>query len=417
MPSFLPKFIAKRLGVGASSSAKKYSQDAGGNGGDDDAPIEALVVVGGGLCAVSHQDAVTSLLAEFLGGVKVFVGCDGAAAVPGAVEDALVAEAAHLVNSPAAFDDTRSIATVRLPSGSGSFSDAGSPTSPSSPTSGSSSRRLVVLYFPLLSGGHCGTVAEALRQLPSIPIRVIGSLTFEGSSTAMDDTPDLRSCRNRWKSRLHGVDVSATPLAVPMGCTVLDSFEYARSATVLLDQSGQSSVTVSEVPSGQPPRPGGVGDDEDAEEQELVSDVSGNHHCASFHRLKACRTSALDALRTIAGNLQDNSSQERFRVLVTSSERFRVTLGDSPNAMQVLINIGFRHVGGTSGAATRGDAWREGEDAMSPPGSDSAKLTLPVDVAAGARQEIRRLVSDLDAEIARRRAPPPAASVSTKSKK
>ncbi|CUG87715.1 Hypothetical protein, putative [Bodo saltans] len=421
MPSFLPKFIAKRLGM-TSSSSKKYSQD-GAASADDAAPLEALMLLGGGLCAVSHQDAVSGLVAEFLGGVKVFVGCDGAGSVSGAVEDALVAEAAHLVNSPAAFDDTRSVATLRQEGGSGSFSNASSPASPSSPSTASgqsgTSRRLVVLYFPLLSAGHCGAVLEGLTQLPHIPIKVIGSLIFDGSSTAMEDTQmDVVSCRHRWMSRLHGSgnDKYATPLFVPMGCTVFDTYEFARAAVLLLDCIGQSSVTVvSDIPSGKPPKPGG-GDVEELEVDESNNNSGG--HSASLHRLKMCRTSALDALRIIAGNLQDNSDQERFRVLVTSSDRFRVTLGESPNAMQVLLNVGFRYNGTTSSGTSRVDAWGEGKETMPPTTTnDPTKLTLTVDIAAGAKYEIRRLVCDLDAEIIRRRAPPPPASTDIKPKK
>jgi hypothetical protein len=388
MKSFLPKFIAKRIG----NSKSKYEQVTHSyDSPTDEGLIDVIAFMGGGLCAVSHQDAVCALVAEYLGGVKVFVECDGTSTLSAAIEEALGTEARELVSSPTATDDVRSVATLR---GGGSTTES----------SNELARRLVVLYLPLLTSAHGGAVLDAVASLPQIHMRAIGCLVFDGSGATIGEMSDVLRWKEKWSRSLAISGGSLPVLSIAMGCTVFDTYELARAAVSMMESAMPScavSMPVGSPPSAQPPRPG-ASDDELMTMEEVVGNRS-----ASYHRLKMCRTSAVTALRTIAQNLLSSSDVERYRVLATSSERFQSTLGSSPNAMRVLHNMGFRVTDRTAGASRTASfhrAWSGGgEDfAASGLGTEPARLVIPVDTATGACVELRRLVSDLDAELARR---------------
>lgn len=359
MQSFLPKFIAKRLVKNTKYEPPQCTASA-------EEPINVLVVVGGGLCAVAHQDAACELIAEFLGGVRVFVECDDAASMPTAIEEAVTTNDLFPLS-----DDTRSIAAGH---------DA-------------STARSLVLFFPHLSSAHGVAVLRAVCAMQSLSMRPLGCFAFEGSSTAMDDA-DLNRLREGWRLIVSSCAATACVLSVPMGCTVHDTYEVARVALLLLNKDAACCVAVGREPQA-PPKPGSA-----TAEEELPS-MTGRS--VSSRRIFNCRSAALEALLVIARNVLAHPEVERFRVLVTSSERFQVTLGSSPSAMKALMNLGYRTETGLRVAPAAGML----DDVTSTTSSrcierDSTKLVMPLDVAMSVKLELTRFVSDVSAELERR---------------
>lgn len=387
MPFSLSKFIAKRLGT----SSSKYNTTVGDDCGRGvSSPPEVLVVLGGSLCAITHQSDVCRMVSELIDAVYVFVGHASTDGLADAIDEAISDEARYLMASPSNAEDTRSIATVRR--------GAPSPAAPVDAEQDDAIRQnKLLLYFPLLNGAQFEEIVIQVQGLPSVSggFNVRGAVVFEGTSLHHEDVSHAQY-RQRW---LHQTAASTKVLRLPMGCTVCDSYELFRIAVEVLkltaNSQGGHSVLIDMTNVGKPPKPGSAAADGDVE-----LDTSNAGGSASRGRLRKCRTIAIQTLRTIAFNLvQSKGTEERYRVLLANTSRFNEVLGSSPNAMCVLSTIGFHEVDGSGRRMPverqRTGAW--GHDM-------TRRLMLSADAAASALPELRRLVADLDVELSRRAA-------------
>lgn len=397
MPLPFAKFFQRRQ----TSASKKYAA-SGVSEPRPDFGVATLLALGGRHGAVSHQQDTCAMLAEYLGGTLVLVGCESADEVQEMVEEAVQAEVEHLINYE--MDDTRSVATMRSGPSPASVGDQAAEPSPAQ----------LVLLFPLLAGTQTSELIAGLRRLCNVKLFVKGVICLEQSIEECTEASLARQIAEQQAT----VSDPTCPFAlrVPLGLNALETFETLRVAGPMLCSPqmiaqrlrASCTVLVSE-PAGGPPRPG----------EEMVARPSSvcDNRCASRYRLAKCRTAALQAVRTITANLVETEcGEERYRVLVSNTQRFIDTLGSSEHAMRILFNCGFHEedecgrrcdvlrLHPSAGLRTAA-AWDADDSSVSKQNSTSShRMILAAPVARSALKELQRTLYDVTAELAKREA-------------